>query len=50
MAPCTAVVTLTLEPQVEEIDFTPLLDGFITPFSAAKIRARKQLMEFKISE
>lgn len=49
MAPCTAVVTLTLEPQVEEIDFTPL-DGFITPFSAAKIRARKQLMEFKISE
>lgn len=43
MAPCTAVLTVTPEPQVEEIDFTPPPGGFITPFSAAKIRSRKQL-------
>lgn len=38
-----AVATVTLESQVQEIDFPPPLGGFITPFSAAKIRARKQL-------
>lgn len=51
MAPCTAVLNVTLEPQVEEIDFTPPLGWFLSRRSLQpKYAPESNWMEFKISE